>query len=71
MSALHAPELWAVEECHVPITLWPWFPPLQLPAAVVEGMTAAELEECTDAARHEVVRLLRLRAGGPLNGGGR
>lgn len=46
---------------HVQVTLWPWLPPLELPREVVEGLTAGELEECTDAARHEFVRVLRLR----------
>ncbi len=53
---------------HVEVSLWPWLT-LELPREVVEGLTPGELADCCDAARHEVVRLLRLRAGGPLGGG--
>ena len=53
---------------HVEVALWPWLT-LELPREVVEGLTPGELADCTDAARCEVVRLLRLRAGGPLGGG--
>ena len=42
---------------------------LRIWSEVVEGLTPGELADCCDAARHEVVRLLRLRAGGPLGGG--
>lgn len=53
---------------HVEVSLWPWLT-LELPREIVEGLTPGELADCTDAARCEVVRLLRLRAGGPLGGG--
>lgn len=49
---------------HVELALWPWFPALSLPREVVEGLTEGELADVADSARAEVVRVLRLRAGG-------
>lgn len=51
----------------VPVIVFPWLV-LELPRELVDSMTPGELADCLDAARHEVVRLLRLRAGGPLGG---
>ena len=53
---------------HVEVSLWPWLT-LELPREVWEDLSPAERDDCADAARGEVVRLLRLRAGGPLGGG--
>lgn len=52
----------------VPVIVFPWLT-LELPRELVDSMTPGELADCIDAARHEVVRLLRLRAGGPTHGG--
>lgn len=49
---------------HVTVELWPWLT-LELPREVVEDLSPDELEECTDAARHEFVRVLRLRTTPP------